>query len=168
MATDINWPNLPVAEPLPNPLRSNYGYQGRDACVSVTFGPTTLVRQVFSDVPADLNQIGWFFTPEQWAIFEAFFVYELKHGQLYFNLPLQLAGRDVEMVEASFQGRMPRFGLVGVNHCNTTGQITTRSGTQMSLGAWTLIKNYGSAEASLSFLNRLEVFANEDLPNNLG
>lgn len=168
MASDIDWPELPAGKPLPKPLRAGYGYQPRDACAAVTFGPTTLVRQVMTDVPADFDQIGWLFTAEQWAVFEAFFVYELRHGSLYFNLPLQVAGREPVLVEASFQGRMPRFSLTGASHCNVTGQITTRAGTQMSAALWAGVKEYGGPAEYQSFLNRLSVFANTDLPNNLG
>lgn len=132
MASDIDWPNIPPGLVLPKALRSGYGYAPRDACVSATFGPTTLSRRVFSDVPVDFDQIGWLFTREQWGYFEDFFWHRLDAGTRYFNLPLLVAGRELAPVEVSFQGRMPRYGVVGVSHCNTVGQVTTRAGTQRS------------------------------------
>lgn len=133
MASDIDWPaDLGAGLVLPAPLRDGYGYAPRSAVAVTEFGVVTVVRRIYSDTPAEFSQIGWVFTADQWALFEGFFWHALDAGTRYFNLPLLVAGRAVAPVECSFLGRMPRFGLVGAQHCNTVGQITTRSGTAMS------------------------------------
>lgn len=123
----IAWPSF-----LPIPLRQGHAYVQSDLVQrsEMEGGPTRL-RKKYSDGPRQFT-IGFLLdSRQQWALFEAFYEYDLLQGSLEFYLPVN-TGAGVVSRRAIFLGQPSYDTSIGPNACSVTASVQVVENTTVS------------------------------------
>lgn len=157
MPSSIYWPDsLPCAQ------RASHGYTPRSAALASEFGLVNRSREIYSDMPSDVN-VSWCFSDAQLWYFEGFYKHALKSGTQYFWLTIT-AGGTTEQREVTFGGKTWQAILEGVSDGRLTAALITRKGTQMDADTWAAVQGFGDPDAFLAFMEAFNHFVEVEVP----